>query len=60
MGLIEVLIPFIPRLTYSWLWEKSVYIAVTISTIYHWDKPHGFCEKVNSAGYDYQGVFYCL
>jgi hypothetical protein len=40
--MIEALIPFLPWLTEAWLWSKSVYIAVTISTIYHWDKPHGF------------------
>ena len=53
MGILEVLIPFIPWLTYSWLWEKSVYIAVTISTIYHWDKPHGFCTAAEIAKYGY-------
>ena len=60
MGLEVALIPFLPWLTEAWLWSKSVYIAVISSTIYHWDKPHGFCENVNSAGYDVGGVFYCL
>ena len=59
MGL-EILIPFIPWFTEAWLWSNSVYIAVVTSTAYHLDKPHGFCEKVNSAGYDIHGVFYCL
>ena len=51
--ILEVIIPLIPWLTESWLWEKSVYIAVTISTIYHWDKPHGFCTQamMSSQGY---------
>ena len=43
MGL-EVLIPFIPWLTWSWLWKNSIWIALISSTIYHWDKPHGFCS----------------
>jgi hypothetical protein len=54
------IIPFLPWLTEAWLWSKSVYIAVISSTIYHWGKPNGFCENVNSAGYDVGGVFYCL
>ena len=49
----EVLIPFIPWLTYSWLWEKSIYIVLTISTIYHWDKPHGFCTEAQLAAQGY-------
>tara|TARA_B100001029_G_C14770267_1_gene290844 strand:- start:33 stop:206 length:174 start_codon:yes stop_codon:yes gene_type:complete len=57
MGLEAAIIPFIPWLTEAWLWSKSVYIAVISSTIYHWDKPHGFCETYRQ-GYD--GVFYCL
>ena len=55
--IIEGAIWFLPWLTEAWLWSKSVYIAVISSTIYHWDKPHGFCETY-SRGYD--GVFYCL
>ena len=43
----EVIIPFIPWLTWSWLWEKSIWIALISSTIYHWDKPHGFCTVVS-------------
>ena len=46
MGL-EVLIPFIPWLTWSWLWENSIWIVLTSSTIYHWDKPHGFCTVMS-------------
>ena len=59
MGL-EALIPMIPWFTEAWLWSKSDYIAEFTSTVYNWDKPHGFCEKVNSAGYDINGVFYCM
>ena len=58
--MIEALIWFLPWLTEAWLWEKSVHIAIISSTIYHWDKPNYFCEKVNSQGYDIGGVFYCL
>ena len=52
MGL-EVIIPFLPWFTEAWLWSKSVYIAVISSTIYHWDKPHGFCTEamMSSQGY---------
>ena len=57
MGLEAAIIPFIPWLTEAGLWSKSVYIAVISSTIYHWDKPHGFCETY---GQGYDGVFYCL
>ena len=59
MGL-EIITPFIPWLTWSWLWENLIWITLVSSTIYHWDKPHGWCENVNSAGYDMHGVFYCL
>ena len=59
MGL-EIITPFIPWLTWSWLWENLIWITLVSSTIYHWDKPHGWCENVNSAGYDMSGVFYCL
>tara|TARA_B100000519_G_C14187046_1_gene411258 strand:+ start:563 stop:742 length:180 start_codon:yes stop_codon:yes gene_type:complete len=54
------IIPLIPWLTEAWLWSKSIYIAIVSSTIYHWDKPNGFCEKVDRHGYDISGVFYCL
>ena len=58
--MIEAIIWFLPWLTEAWLWEKSINIVVITSTIYHWDKPNGFCENVNSQGYDVAGVFYCL
>ena len=58
MGIIEASIWFLPWFTEAWLWSKSVYIAVGVSTIYHWNEPHGFCEKVNALGHD--GPFYCL
>ena len=54
------IIPFLPWLTEAWLWTNAVYIAIVSSTIYHWGKPNEFCEKVNSAGYDIGGVFYCM
>ena len=54
------IIPFLPWLTEAWLWTNSIWIAFVSSTVYHWDKPHGFCEKVNSAGYYVGGVFYCM
>ena len=54
------IIPFLPWLTEACLWTNSIWIAFVSSTVYHWDKPHGFCEKVNSAGYDVGGVFYCM
>ena len=53
--ILEALIPFIPWLTEAWLWSISDYKAMTISTIYHWDKPHGFCTEALKAS---QG--YCL
>ena len=59
MGVIESIIWFLPWLTEAWLWEKSINIVVITSTIYHRDKSSGFCENVNSAGYDIGGVFYC-
>ena len=58
MGLIEGTIWFLPWLTEAWLWEKSINIVVGISTLYHWDKHHGFCEKYGVGGWD--GPFYCL
>ena len=57
MGL-EGIIWFLPWLTEAWLWSKSVYITVTVSTIYHWDKSHGFCNEIDASGFD--GVFHCL
>ena len=58
--IIEGIIWFLPWLTEAWLWEKSMNIILISTTIYHWDKPNGFCENVNSKGYDVGGVFYCL
>ena len=52
MGL-EGILWFLPWFTEAWLWEKSVYITVTISTIYHWDKPHGFCTQAMMASQGY-------
>ena len=58
--IIEGIIWFLPWLTEAWLWEKSMNIILISTTIYHWDKPNGFCENVSSQGYDVGGVFYCL
>ena len=58
--IIEGIIWFLPWLTEAWLWEKSMNIILISTTIYHWDKPNGFCENVNSQGYDVGGVFYCV
>ena len=37
----------------AWLWKNSVYIAIVTSTIYHWDKPHGFCTEAMMASQGY-------
>ena len=53
MGLEAALIPFIPWLTEGWVWANSVYIALVSATIYHWDKPHGFCSAADLASRGY-------
>ena len=55
MGL-EIITPVIPWLTWSWLWENSVKIAI-IGTIL-FNKPRNWCVDYDSQGYD--GIFYCL
>ena len=47
------IIPFLPWLTEGWLWANSVYIALVSATIYHWDKPHGFCSAADLASRGY-------
>ena len=54
--ILEALIPLIPWLTESWLWEKSVNIAI-ISTII-FTKQRNWCVDYDSQGYD--TLFYCL
>jgi len=57
MGLIEGAIWFLPWLTESWLWEKSIHLAIGLSLIFI--KPREWCVDYDTAtGYD--GVFYCL
>ena len=44
---------FLPWFTEAWLWENSIWIALISSTIYHWDKPHGFCTQAMMASQGY-------
>ena len=54
--ILEALIPLIPWLTESWLWEKSVNLAIGFTLIF--SKPRNWCIDYDAAGYD--GIFYCL
>ena len=54
--ILEALIPLIPWLTESLLWEKSVNLAIGFTLIF--SKPRNWCIDYDAAGYD--GIFYCL
>jgi len=56
MGLIEGAIWFLPWLTETWLWEKSVNIAIGVTLIFV--KPRSWCVNYDAQGYD--SIFYCL
>ena len=55
--IIEGAIFLLPWLTESWLWAKSVNIAISATLLF--SKPRNWCiDYDTSTGYD--GVFYCL
>ena len=55
-ALIPFLAPYLPWLTYAWMWEKSVNIAIISTLIFQ--KPRNWCVDYDASGYD--GIFYCL